>query len=89
MYSRQDSNLQPPRSKRGIQPIGMLLYILFKELLEKVSPLHLLPIVTGTNGEHLFPPFCIYSFIVIEIQMGDKFLHSLLLPPLPIPFYLS
>jgi hypothetical protein len=27
LYSRQDSNLHPLRSRRSIQPIGMLLYV--------------------------------------------------------------
>jgi hypothetical protein len=32
-YRRQDSNLYPPRSKRGIQPIGMLLCLVAKNQL--------------------------------------------------------
>lgn len=55
-YSRQDSNLHPLRSRRSIQPIGMLLYF-YKELFRKrpgcISP--------GT----LFPPSAHNHFIFL------------------------
>ena len=58
LYRRQDSNLQPLRSRRSIRPIGILLYFSIKELFRKSCPCCI------SQGAAIFLP----SYIILTAQ---------------------